>query len=202
MARTTDTYSRIVGTLKVLLPLAALGALSTLFIFSGEVDPSQSLPYVELNVEELAARQRISAPYFAGVNEDGTAITIVGDAVAPNPDDPDLFTVEAMRAAFETQDARTMTALAPQAVLDTGASTALFSGGTEVVTSAQLELRTDSVRVNLSDASLESLGPIEATGPFGQVTADQMILKRPESGGAHMILLNGNVRVEISPNRR
>ncbi|MEO1705162.1 MAG: hypothetical protein AAFR50_07490, partial [Pseudomonadota bacterium] len=84
MAARRDGYSTAVGALKVVLPLAALGLLSTLFIFSGEVDPSQSIPYAELNVEQLAEEQRVTAPYLAGVTPDGAAVTFTGSAVIPD----------------------------------------------------------------------------------------------------------------------
>jgi lipopolysaccharide export system protein LptC len=39
-----DGYSAFVEWVKTLLPIAALGLLSTIFLFSGKVDVTQSLP--------------------------------------------------------------------------------------------------------------------------------------------------------------
>ena len=45
-----DGYSALVAWLKTLLPIVALGLLSTIFLFSGRVDVTQSLPYTEHNI--------------------------------------------------------------------------------------------------------------------------------------------------------
>jgi hypothetical protein len=55
-----DGYSALVAWLKTLLPIVALGLLSTIFLFSGKVDVTQSLPYAEHNVAEIIREQRIS----------------------------------------------------------------------------------------------------------------------------------------------
>ena len=44
---TGDSYSRLVQIGKIVLPLVALGILSTLFLFSGEVDPEAAIPFAE-----------------------------------------------------------------------------------------------------------------------------------------------------------
>ena len=56
-----DGYSALVAWLKTLLPIAALGLLSTIFLFSGKVDVTQSLPYAEHNVAEIIREQRITS---------------------------------------------------------------------------------------------------------------------------------------------
>jgi hypothetical protein len=62
-----DGYSALVAWLKTLLPIAALGLLSTIFLFSGKVDVTQSLPYAEHNVAEIIREQRITQPYFTHI---------------------------------------------------------------------------------------------------------------------------------------
>ena len=64
-----DSYSFFVAWAKTLLPIAALGMLSTIFLFSGKVDVTQSLPYAELNVAEIIREQRITKPYFTGISQ-------------------------------------------------------------------------------------------------------------------------------------
>ena len=60
MAVADNTYSRVVGWLKILLPLGALALLSTLFLFARGIAPVGEIPYAEL--EEIAREARISDP--------------------------------------------------------------------------------------------------------------------------------------------
>ena len=75
MAR-RDRHSRVVGWLKVALPLAALAILSTLFLLSDRIDPEDALPYAEVDVEDLAREPRMTAPTYAGMTTDGAALTL------------------------------------------------------------------------------------------------------------------------------
>jgi lipopolysaccharide export system protein LptC len=62
MAAAIDGYSRLVAWLKIILPLIALGILATLFLVSRTIDPSQTIPYADVDVQDLARNQRVGAP--------------------------------------------------------------------------------------------------------------------------------------------
>lgn len=195
MAAGADSYTRAVTTLKVLLPLGALGLLSTLFLFSGEIDPSQSIPYAELGVEQLAREQRVSAPYFAGVTEGGAAITVTGDAAIPDPDVSGLITVQNLSARFEATGNRIVNAVAPTAALDTRASVVELRGGALLQSSDGVRVASDTVRIDLDAGSLETLGPVDADGPFGSLRADRMAITQPAPGIPHTFVFEGDVKL-------
>ncbi|MEM1374509.1 MAG: hypothetical protein AAGF78_09030 [Pseudomonadota bacterium] len=195
MAAGADGYTRAVTTLKVLLPLGALGLLSTLFLFSGQVDPSQSIPYAELGVEQLAREQRVSAPYFAGVTEGGAAITLTGDTATPDPDTSGLVTVQNLSARFEADGDRVIDATAPLAALDSRASVVELRGGAQLVSSDGVRVVSDTVRIDLGQGSLETLGPVDAVGPFGSLRADRMAVTQPAPGIPHTFVFEGGVKL-------
>ena len=199
MTARRDGYSTAVGALKVLLPLAALGLLSTLFIFSGEVDPSQSIPYAELNVEQLAEEQRVTAPYLAGVTPAGAAVTFTGSAVIPDLQNPDRFTFEDLDARIETASARVLTAVAARADVAGDLGTAEFAGGTVIETSDNIRITTDGLLVTIATADLETTGPIKAEGGFGTITAQKMTMTRPSPDLPHEIVFQGDVRMIYVP---
>ena len=57
-----DRHTRVVGWLKLALPLAALVILSTLFLVADRIDPEDALPYAKVDVEGLARAPRMTAP--------------------------------------------------------------------------------------------------------------------------------------------
>ena len=77
-----DSHSRLVGWLKVALPLTALALLSTLFLVARKIDPEAALPYAEVDVAERIREPRMTAPTYAGVTEDGATLTITFNAFA------------------------------------------------------------------------------------------------------------------------
>ncbi|HDR29767.1 MAG TPA: hypothetical protein ENN83_14595, partial [Rhodovulum sp.] len=62
MASHDNAYSRFIALAKIVLPLAALGILSTLFLISRDTPSGDDLPYSRVAVDELIREQRIGAP--------------------------------------------------------------------------------------------------------------------------------------------
>ena len=72
----------------------SVGTLSTLFFFSGQIDPTQSIPYRELDVESIAREQRLSSPSSSGVTDDGSAFALTADRALPDPSDETITRFE------------------------------------------------------------------------------------------------------------
>ena len=51
-AQPDNLHSRLVGVLKVLLPLLALAILSTLFLVSRKINPEDAIPYADVDIED------------------------------------------------------------------------------------------------------------------------------------------------------
>ena len=195
MTTRADTHTRIVNTLKVTLPLAALAILSTLFFFSSEVDPTQSIPYAELNIAELVREQRGTAPYFAGVTDDGVAVTLTGTTALPDPTNDRRVTMAELDARFVTPGGESVELVAPLAELDSGLNTANLLGGVTVSRSDGVTLKADELLTDMATGRIESLGPITGDGPFGTLSANSMVMERPSPDAAHTIIFQGNVEV-------
>ena len=74
MATSENLHSKLVVWAKVTLPLLALGLLATLFLFSRKIDPTDAIPYADVDVEERAREPRLTMPTYAGVTSDGSAL--------------------------------------------------------------------------------------------------------------------------------
>ena len=55
-----EFHTRFVGWMKIILPVIALGLLSTLFLLSRTVDPTQDIPVTEVDLEQRAQDQGAS----------------------------------------------------------------------------------------------------------------------------------------------
>jgi hypothetical protein len=70
-----DGRTRTVFWLKVLLPLVALGLLSTLFLLARTADPDLALRYADVDVAELSKEEQVAGPAYSGVTRDGASLT-------------------------------------------------------------------------------------------------------------------------------
>jgi lipopolysaccharide export system protein LptC len=198
MAR-LDTHSRVVGWLKVTLPLMALAILSTLFLLSDRIDPEDALPYAEVDVEELAREPRMTAPTYAGMTSDGAALSLTAAEARPATAGAPARAA-GLRLELATPDGGKTELLAATAVMDEMARQLVLSGGVTVTTSTGYRLETAEVTAKLDRSGLESRTPVTATGPAGDLRADRMVLSQDiQTPGDYLLVFKGGVRLVYQP---
>lgn len=204
MRRRDNPYSRFVAWAKIVLPLAALALLSTVFLLARNIDPTQAIPFAEIDVEELAREQRISAPNYAGVTEDGAAISVTASTARPDPDSPDRVDATDLEAELITATGARYQLSSQRGEIDSGADMAYLQGGVVVTTSSGYRITSDAMSTSLSRTLLESEGPVQADGPAGRLDAGSMSLAPlPDAEGDdsanHLLVFNKGVKLVYTP---
>jgi lipopolysaccharide export system protein LptC len=198
MAR-ADAHTRIVGWLKVALPLLALAILATLFLVADRINPEDALPYAEVDVEERAREPRMTAPSYAGTTSDGAALTLTAEEARPEAEGTPAK-AKGLRLDLTTPDGANTELRAAIAVMDHDARLMVLSGGVTVTTGTGYRLETDEVVARLDRSGLESRGEVTATGPMGEIRAGGMRLDQDNrTPGAYLLVFNGGVRLVYRP---
>jgi lipopolysaccharide export system protein LptC len=198
MAR-ADAHSRVVGWLKVVLPLAALAILSTLFLVARRIDPEAALPYAEVDVEDLAREPRMTAPAYAGKTSDGAALTLSAEEARPAAEGS-AARAAGLRLDLATPDGATTRLVAAEAVMEDATRQVLLSGGVTISTSSGYVLETTDMAVKLDRTGFESRSPVTATGPAGEIRADRLVLGQDNmTPGAYVLVFKGDVRLVYQP---
>jgi len=199
VARADNAYSRLVAWLKILLPVAALAILSTLFLLSRSIDPMQAVPFSQSDVDELLREPRITAPNYAGVTEDGTAITLSAETARPDPAEPARVSAAKLRATIETPDGVATNITADQGMIDGTAGQVSLQGAVQLTSGLGYLVNTDGLSMALDQTGLETHGTLRAVGPFGTITAGQMLLRLDQSTGTYVLVFNGGVKLLYVP---
>jgi len=200
MARADNTYSRIVAGMKILLPLAALGLLSTLFLISNTVDPSSPVPTAPINLEQRAQDLGVTRPSFAGVSGRGDEITVRADAARPERGAPERLLAERVTGEIALSDGAGLRLRATSAHLDQRSMTAMLEGAVHITTTTGYEIDTDRLETRLDALYAESPGEVSGTGPLGDITAGRMILHEAADSGDAELLFSGGVKLVYRPN--
>lgn len=199
MMRADNTYSQIVAGMKVLLPLAALGLLSTLFLISKTVDPSGSVPVAPIDLEQRAQDLGVTRPSFAGVSARGDEITLRADAARPERDMPQRFVAERITAEIGLADGAGLSLRATTAMLDQTTLTATLEGRVHITTTTGYEIDTDRLDMQLDALLAETPGQVTASGPVGDLTAGRMLLHEADESGDAELLFSGGVKLIYRP---
>lgn len=199
MATSENMHSKLVVWAKVTLPLLALALLATLFLFSRQIDPTDAIPFAEVDVEERAREPRLTIPTYAGVTADGSALSIAATEARPDGA-TGVGTASKIIGKLETPDGARVDLQAENGVLNTEAGFMALDGGVTLTTTSGYTIKTQSLVAKLDQTSLSSPGAISATTPMGQLDAEEMILTQdPKLPGAYRLVFKGHVKLLYSP---
>lgn len=199
MAASGNMHTRLVIWAKVTLPLLALALLATMFLFSRQIDPAAAIPYAEVDVEERAREPRLTHPTYAGVTADGAALSIAAAEVRPDSA-TGAATAQGLTGRMLTPDGATTDLAAASAELDTTAGKMTLLGDVAITTTSGYAINTDTLIANLDQTGLSSPGPVTATSPMGDISANAMMLSQdPQKAGAYLLVFKGRVKMLYTP---
>ncbi len=200
-------HSTAVAWLKVLLPLAALGILSTLFLVARTIDPEDAIPFAEVDVEDRIREPRLTAPTWAGMTEDGSALTVTAAEARPAGTartDGAIADANAtgLRAVLDLPGGGRAELVAATGRLDLATDRLSVGGGVVITTSTGYTLRTDAMVAALDRTSMTAPGMIEGDGPGGHLTAGSMELTATSAAPVtHVMVFKNRVRLLYQPSQ-
>lgn len=194
-----DGHTRLVGWLKVILPLLALAILSTLFLISRTIDPEGAIPYAEVDIAERVREPRMTAPAYAGVTDDGSTLTLTAEEARPGQDDGG--SASGVSADLSTPDGAHTQFSAARAAVSERDGLMLLDGGVQITTSSGYNLSTEALQVALDRTKAQSNVPVTASGPPGKITSGGMEIRQDTATpGVYVLVFNNHVTLIYQPN--
>ncbi|MFQ3301876.1 MAG: lipopolysaccharide export system protein LptC [Planktomarina sp.] len=172
-----DSYSAFVVWVKTLLPILALGMLSTIFLFSGKVDVTQSLPYAKLNIAEIVREQRITKPYFSGVSYNDTEITLSAAYASSDTQNADILNITDLSIILTSEHAKTVRITAGLGTLDATKQKVTVSKDVYLTAMPDFWLKTNSLTVDLQQGVATADTMFQSVTALGTINAGNMIVK-------------------------
>jgi len=195
-----DIHSRLIGWLKIILPLVALAILSTLFLVARTINPEDAFPYADVDVSDRLAQPRMTDPAYAGVTNDGAALSLSADEARPEGDKAQSGSAKALIGTYQTPDGARTDLAASAAQIDNAARKITLTGGVDVTSTSGWRVQTEVLRADMDQTDIEALAPVIATGPAGTVSAETMRLRqdtlRPDR---YLLVFNGRVKLIYQP---
>ena len=196
--------TRIVRWLRVLLPLAALATLSTLFLLGRKPGETPNIPYARVDAEQMARDPRMIAPQYAAVTPDGAQITLRADEAAPDP--AKGGGASGLRLNWQAPDGLTADLTAPEASVGDSATGVNLTGGVRMTTSSGWVVTAPQIDAATDRSRISAPAGVTAEAPFGQLTAGAMDLSlaAPAAGAddaadSHVLNFTGGVRLIYQP---
>lgn len=194
MTQDTNLYSQFVGFLKIILPLAALALMSTVFLFARAPSLENAIPYAE--IEALAQEPRLSGAQLSGITEDGSVIELTARTTRPTGN---VISAETLAAGIDTADGVRIDIRAGRGEIDNTARVARLTGLAHMQTSNGFEMEAAGFAADLDTGRITSEGALEVQAPFGSLTAGQLVIETPEGAESQVMLFQNGVRLVYTP---
>jgi lipopolysaccharide export system protein LptC len=192
-------YSRLVAWLKILLPLAALALLSTLFLLSKNIDPTTTIPFTTIDLRERAASEQVTAPEFAGATDDGDLIAFRAVSARPDPERATRMFAETLDARIELLSGSIITFRAAGGVVDETSDRVELDGDVIIESSIGYIVKSDRLISGMREIHAETPGPITGTGPPGAFSSGRMLITSGDADDSVQMLFTDGVKLLYVP---
>ncbi|MDF1726688.1 MAG: LPS export ABC transporter periplasmic protein LptC [Sulfitobacter sp.] len=178
--------------LKVLLPLMALGILSTLFLLSRSINPEQTIPFAEKEIQDRLRDQIVTGPFYYGTTADGDEIAFAAETLTTPPGEVGINRAEEVDVTMDLAGGGQVKLRSDVGLFNISENNADLQGDVVITTQAGYRVTSDRMLTELSGLNVRSPGPVQSDGPPGILTAGAMTLtgEGPE-GAAHLVFTNG-----------
>lgn len=194
-----DQYSRMVSYLKVLLPLAALALLSTLFLISRSADTEAVIPFADQEIAERMRGQQVTGPFFSGSTPQGDEIWVTASVARASVDTPMLATD--LKAEIRIASGGNLTLRSDRGSVQPDQDLAHFVGNVEITTADGMVVKTEVLKTQLSGLRAETPGDVRASSDLGELTAGRMeITSKTQRGPVHLLFTN-SVKLVYHPQK-
>ncbi|WP_306151263.1 LPS export ABC transporter periplasmic protein LptC [Roseovarius sp. MMSF_3281] len=199
MTGADNFHSRLVAWMKIILPLIALGLLSTLFLISRNVDPTKNVAITGIDLEQRADDLGATNPSFAGVTNRGDQVSIRARQAKPNAQDPEHLLAETVTAKLRLTSGTVIDITSNHAEMHQGRLTANLEGDVHVVTTNGYDLTTQKLDTRLDSLYAETPGPVQGAAPVGTIEAGRMRLDTDKTTGEAHLLFTDGVKLLYTP---
>ena len=194
-------YSQIVGGLKVLLPLIAIGSLSTMFLMSKSAPDQSKLPFAQSGLVEKIRDQQLSQPYFSGTTKAGDAISLSAMSIRPDPVVSGRILAKNVLTTLSEASGNQVTLAGANGQYTDTSSLLELDQGVQIVSHDGYQFSATDLDLNVETFAMIANGPIQGTGPQGIITADRLEVSRENPQGGFLIVFKGGVKLIYTPQR-
>ena len=193
-----DRYSRLVFWMKISLPVAALGILSTLFFVAETLDPEAAIPFADVDVERIMTEQGVSGPEFGGMTRNGVAISMTADTITPG-DNREKMTANRLAATFDLPGGGQIDLASDAGFVNSETKEATLEGDARLESSTGYVVTSERFVASLEDARVIADQEVNVFGPAGEITAGGMELVRSKDDDTYLLVFKSGVRLIYQP---
>lgn len=189
-------YSLFVSTMKIALPLGAIGLFATVLVYSGVFDGRDRLDITFREVAKLNNDLRMVSPRVTGLDKSGRPYVLTANTATQVANEPSHVTLDNLQADLKLDDdADWVTLSSTSGLLDTESQTLDLRQKIDIHASSGYEFHGTSAKIDFRQGTVASSEAVEGQGPLGTLRADGMTADNE----SRTLRFKGRVKVRIYP---
>ncbi len=197
-----NLHSRIVGWLKIILPLSALALLSSVF-FVARFKEHGTIPYSRIALREMASGQTVVDPVFTSVTDDGQHVTVTAGEATPRNGDYTVVDAVEVHGTLKQRDGEIIDIWSETGTMFSEESRTVLKGNVRIETSSGYKLFTEELVSAIERTDIATPGPVRGAGPLGMIEAGRMEVRsqQTQEGGEETVtvVFKDGVKVIYTP---
>ena len=200
MASDPGLHSRIVGVLKVGLPLVALGMLASLFLVQTDDRFGGDLSFSRGDIDALGKGLRITNPTFTGTTQGQDRFRFTAALVEPDAAPPERAKITTLAGEVALNNGPVVELEADSGDLHIPTERLDVAGNVRIRTSEGYRMAAEQATLDLRAGSLIAGNAVETTGPLGRIDSGSLTIQpAAASGEARRFSFGNGVRLVYDP---
>ncbi len=170
--RVGKSYSRFVHSMRILLPVFALGLVAIVMAWPDMEDAIEPLRKEELMPESIMVKNELLTPRYESTDSGGQPFTVTAAKAIQGIDNPNLVNLERPMADMMLKDGAWVAAEAAQGIYDQQGEKLTLSGSVKLFHDRGYQMETEDLRVDIKTRQAWSAMPVTAQGPEGRLVAE------------------------------
>lgn len=200
MATGPGLHSRIVGILKVGLPLVALGMLASIFLVQTDDRLGGNIVFSTGDVEALGEGLRITNPTFTGTTASQDEFRFTAALVEPDAAPPERARITTLAGEVALHGGPVVEVEADTGDLHIPTQRLDLAGNVRIRTSEGYRMVAEQATLDLKAGSIVAGNVVETTGPLGKIDSGSLnVQPAAASGEARRFSFGNGVRLVYDP---
>ena len=199
MAMQHHTYSRLIGFLKISLPLMALAVLGTVFLITTDDGFDPGFTFSQAEFDALESGSFLDNPQINGKTENGDIFSLTAARIEPETREMLVIFASGLVSTFDFATGNSAKIIADKAEIHPVDQLLVFPDGARIITSDGYDGTLKTLTANLETGNIFGEG-ISADGPLGQVSADFFQISSVGAGNSENRVLSFEKSVRVTLN--
>lgn len=191
-AKRSKRHSTIVRSMRLLLPIAALGVVVILMAWKSDNNPVTAVPREEISPQTVSQNELIK-PKFQSEDSNGQPYSITADKATQNAEDMNTVFLHKPVADINLKSGGSISMTAANGEYKQEQKGLTLDGQVEVQNNEGYKIQTERMNVDVTGQIITSDSPVTGTGPQADITASGMNV----NGNSKIVIFNGPAKLTL-----